>query len=195
MEEKNRKPDRRVAKTKRAIRNAIADLMTQKSYNDITIKDVADLADINRKTFYNYYSGIYQVVEEIENEILAKLDLIIGEVDFNACIENPSVILHKITNVMNEDLDFYGHLFSMKEGFSFMQKVVSFLKSKTKETLLESFSYLNQSVLDIVLDYTFTGVIVIYQQWFNSDRKQSLEEISNIISNLAVNGFSSFIKQ
>ncbi|MBQ3987763.1 MAG: TetR/AcrR family transcriptional regulator, partial [Ruminococcus sp.] len=65
MEKKPKSVDRRVLKTKRAIRNAFAKLMVEKDINDITIMELADTADINRKTFYNYYSGVYQVVEDI----------------------------------------------------------------------------------------------------------------------------------
>lgn len=47
MEEK--KVDRRIAKTKKAIYRAFAQLLSEKNINDITIKDIADRADINRK--------------------------------------------------------------------------------------------------------------------------------------------------
>jgi len=59
MREPAKKIDRRVVKTKKAIHNAFAKLLTEKELNDITISDIAELADINRKTFYNYYAGIY----------------------------------------------------------------------------------------------------------------------------------------
>ena len=65
-----KKPDRRVLKTKRAIRNALAQLLVEKELDEITVKDVADTADINRKTFYNYYTGIHQVIDEIESGIV-----------------------------------------------------------------------------------------------------------------------------
>ena len=64
MEQK--KIDRRIAKTKRAIYSAFAELLSQKDIDDITIRDIVDIADINRKTFYNYYSGIYALLDEIE---------------------------------------------------------------------------------------------------------------------------------
>ena len=67
MPDKEKTVDRRVIRTKKAIREAFAKLLTEKDINDITISDIAELADINRKTFYNYYDGIYQVVDEIEN--------------------------------------------------------------------------------------------------------------------------------
>ena len=53
------KVDRRVVRTKRAIRNAFAALLSVKDVDDITVRELADAADISRKTFYNYYSGIY----------------------------------------------------------------------------------------------------------------------------------------
>ena len=57
--EKVQKPvDRRVLKTKRAIRNAFAKLMVEKDINDITVMELSETADINRKTFYNYDSGV-----------------------------------------------------------------------------------------------------------------------------------------
>ena len=49
MREPAKKIDRRVVKTKKAIHNAFAKLLTEKELNDITISDIAELADINRK--------------------------------------------------------------------------------------------------------------------------------------------------
>ena len=56
--QEEKKLDRRVIKTKKAIRNAFAKLISEKDINKITIKDIADTADINRKTFYNYYRRV-----------------------------------------------------------------------------------------------------------------------------------------
>lgn len=53
MENTAHKPDRRVARTKKAIKNAFAELMSEKEISEITVKDIAETADVNRKTFYN----------------------------------------------------------------------------------------------------------------------------------------------
>ena len=68
MENSNAKTDRRVLKTKRAIHKAMTQLVAEKDINDISVKEIADLADINRKTFYNYYTGVYQLVDEIDSD-------------------------------------------------------------------------------------------------------------------------------
>ena len=56
--------DRRVVKTKRAIKEAFAKLLTQKDINDITISDIAAEANINRKTTVALIkSGLYDDAE------------------------------------------------------------------------------------------------------------------------------------
>ena len=64
MESTAHKPDRRVARTKKAIKNAFAELMAEKEFSEITVKNIAETADINRKTFYNYYNSVYDVVSK-----------------------------------------------------------------------------------------------------------------------------------
>ncbi len=87
--EERKTVDRRTRKTKKAIRHAFAELLTQKDINDITIRDIADLADINRKTFYNHYAGIYQIVDEIENEIVLAFESVLEDVDLKQDLKNP----------------------------------------------------------------------------------------------------------
>ncbi|MBQ1891706.1 MAG: TetR/AcrR family transcriptional regulator, partial [Firmicutes bacterium] len=72
--------DRRVIKTKRAIKKAFFALLVEKDLNDISVTDISRIAEINRKTFYNYYTGVFQLVDELENEILSKLDATLKEI-------------------------------------------------------------------------------------------------------------------
>ena len=53
--------DRRCLKTQKAIKNALVELMSEKDISQITIKELAQRADINRKTFYTHYTRIYDV--------------------------------------------------------------------------------------------------------------------------------------
>jgi len=190
--EERKTVDRRTRKTKRAIRHAFAKLLSEKDINDITIRDIADLADINRKTFYNYYSGIYQVVDEIENEIVLTFESVLGEVDLKRDLNNPYRIFERLTAIINTDLDFYGHLLSMRRNVSLVSKIVTMLKNKTKEALLSQIE-LDDTTADIVLGYAITGMIAASQQWFNSDPRQSIEEISRTISILLFHGLSGIL--
>ena len=184
-----RKQDRRVVKTKRAIHMAFAKLLSEKELNDITVRDIADLADINRKTFYNYYAGVYAVLDEIENGVVSTLENALRGTDFREAMSHPDLVFEKLTAIINTDLDFYGHLLSMQGNVSLITKTVKLLKQKTKEAVLLQLP-VQEDDLDILLDYTFSGMLTVYQQWFNSDRSRSIEEISETLSELCFNGLN-----
>jgi len=184
------KTDLRVIKTKKAIRNAFAELLSEKDIQKITIKDIADTAVINRKTFYNYYAGVYSVVDEIENEIIMAFIDALRDVDFKQLLHEPYEIFKKLTTIINSDFDFYSHLMKMDSNTSLISKIIQALEVNIKKSFSEQIS-MNKFTLDLVFDYAIAGMITVYQKWFNSDRTESIEEISkalSIIVSSSVNG-------
>ena len=65
-----KKTDRRVKRTINSLNIALFKLMSEKSINKITVTELAELANVNRATFYLYYQDIYQMVQSIEDECL-----------------------------------------------------------------------------------------------------------------------------
>ena len=68
MAEELKKEDRRVRRTKKLLTQALTELLQKKQINEITVKELTDLADMNRGTFYLYYKDIFDMLEKIENE-------------------------------------------------------------------------------------------------------------------------------
>ncbi|MGN0459452.1 MAG: TetR/AcrR family transcriptional regulator [Ruminococcus sp.] len=194
MENNVRKTDRRVVKTKRAIRNALAQIMSEKNINDITVKEVAQLADINRKTFYNYYSGVHQVVEEIENEIIDSFELALKDTDFRRDIKNPSIIFDKLNSIISKDLDFYEHILCIKGNHSLISKITGVLKEKMKNAFAKEFDIDSQS-LEIMADYTVSGMCSVYQSWVKSHRSFPMEEMSGVISVVCFSGINGILQE
>ena len=66
--------DRRVRRTKQLIKQSLIELMHEKPFNEIKIKDITERADLNRGTFYLHYVDIYDLLSSIENEIFETLE-------------------------------------------------------------------------------------------------------------------------
>lgn len=67
------KSDARVRYTQGAIRRAFLRLLQEKPLAKVTVKDICQLAEINRATFYSHYHDIYDLLEQIEQEMLDHL--------------------------------------------------------------------------------------------------------------------------
>lgn len=184
MEPANRKSDLRVIKTKRAIHTAFAELLTEKNMDEITVTDIASRAMINRKTFYNNYRGIYELMDELENEVIRTFDTAMQEVDF---VENPYAVFMKLTEIINSDMDFYGALLRSGRNAGLTHKIRLTLQQKAQEWF-ESRVELPPERLAVIMDYAVSGMVAVYQSWFNSERRQPLEEVSGIVSCMCLTG-------
>lgn len=72
-----KKTDKRTLKTKKALQEALAQLLTDRVLRKITVQEVADIAQVNRVTFYKHYLDIYDLYEQMEAEVLSELGLLI----------------------------------------------------------------------------------------------------------------------
>lgn len=192
MENKTKSVDRRVIKTKRAIRNAFAKLMVEKDINDITIIELAEAADINRKTFYNYYSGVYQVVEDIENDIIQSYERLLGNVQFKQSMAAPYTLFERFSRLINMDPEFFGYLLTMNGNTALITRIMRLLKDKTREVMVAQVD-IEEYKADIMIDFILSGMLSVYQHWFASDKTVPSDEVAQIISTMSFSGFNGVI--
>lgn len=67
------KVDRRVLKSQEAIKTALLQLMTEKTFDDITIRDIADRANVNRGTIYLHYVDKFDLLDKVVEEHMQTL--------------------------------------------------------------------------------------------------------------------------
>lgn len=194
MENNTIKTDRRVIKTKRAIHKAMTQLMTEKDINDISVTEIADLADINRKTFYNYYTGVYQLVDEIEDEIVGNFAELIKSIDFEAALADPSIIFDKLYATISDHFEFVDALFSSERNFSLSNKVLNTLIEMTSDAAVEHFRS-DPEKTQIITRFIFAGEIATYQAWYHSGMKLPIKELSNTIEALCTKGCAGILAE
>lgn len=146
--------DRRVIRTKKAIRNAFAQLLSVKKLEDITVKDIAELADINRKTFYSYYSGVYMIVEETENELVETFEAAIRDLPLDRLVKEPYLLFSRLSAIINADMDFYEPLMKADQSSNLLTKVSGMLKQKVRESYA-AFSHVDEATFNVMVDFTF----------------------------------------
>ena len=187
-----KKQDRRVARTKKAIRNSFLELLTEKDFEKITVKEVADRADVDRKTVYNYYTGVNEVLEELENELAEDFEKAIGEFEFNN-IEDAMAAFTALNQLLRENMELYTLIMKLDGKSRLMAKIVVYLKEKVRSVIGRTNT--EASKIDIAVEYVTAGMFMAYRYWFNSDRKQSLEDFTDEIACLVIGGLPTYFME
>jgi len=182
----NGRLDRRCIKTRKAIKQVFIRMMTEKDISDITIKEIADQADINRKTFYSHYTDVNGVLDDIENDVLEQLCGIIESFDIQKAIYDPYLIFKELTNIINDDFDFYKYFLQSTSDSRLLEKIKHVLKNRIIELVGPEIN--NKKMLPYAIEFAVSGILSIYREWFNSDRTYSLEEVSAFAGSLTFNG-------
>ena len=183
----DKKMDRRVLKTKRAIYNAFVELLSEKEINHITITDISKKADINRKTFYNYYSNTYEVMEEIENLTVDTFIKRLDTIEFTNMTDFLTEIFSQFTEIINSDLDFFSHLFKTNNRSILIVKIVEAIKEYIRKRI-EKEQELDIQKFNIVADFYIPGILSVYMNWFINNHNIPIEELSHILTDLILHG-------
>ncbi len=175
--------DRRVIRTKKAIRSALLQLALKKEPEKITIKEIAAKADVDRKTVYNYYNGIADIFGEIENELIAgfrrEAEGLVGNYDAQQ-------FFLAVARLINQDFEMY-ELIMRSNNSTFINKIVLFLREWIQTTLNQS-GKLDPEKISAATEYLSGGIFNAYRYWFQSDRKKPLEQFSLELCCLVIEG-------
>lgn len=170
----DKKIDRRTQKTKRALQNALAQLLNEKLLRKITVGEVADLADVNRVTFYKHYKDIFDIYEQMENELLADWGVLIldyqnkSKPDFCAAlidyIDSKRTIFKMIFSPYNTG--------ELRDKFCKMVEGLFRLMQTEKNN-----AQYNDAKIDYYTAYQSKAFIALLEKWVQEDFSQSREFI------------------
>lgn len=123
--------DRRVRKTQKAIKDALISLLNKKSFGDITIQEISDMADVNRSTFYTHYLDKYDLLDQMENE---KIDEIRSFIKGNTHFDNETFSENQLRETMEfvissigKHLEFYKLMFNIGKDSNLHEKLYELL--------------------------------------------------------------------
>lgn len=190
--ENNKKRDRRIEKTRSSIRDAFVKLITEKDISQITIKELAETADINRKTFYMHYSCVEDILDNIENDLIKRLLAIMDDYDFSDSKFNIYGLFSSLNGLLNENLDLYKQLVKANSYNLLIVKVKTILKKGLIEKYREKYD-MDEAVMSLYAEYIASGVMSIYIEWLKTDSQISLEELAKMAGSITLNGIQSLI--
>lgn len=159
--------------TKQAIRMSLLKLLEEKSIDKVTVKDICELCEINRNTFYYYYSDVYQVVEDImrlETELSLSEDLSAETLyeeylnRYHLVLEYKKAVWHIYDSKNREMLLQY--FYTVTEAF-----VGKFVRMAAKETAL------SEEDIQFIIDFYSNSFIGNTLRWIKSGMPDKKDEL------------------
>lgn len=180
--------DIRVVKTKKAIHDALFTVLEEKPINKITIKEIADIAQVNRKTIYTHYTCIEDIVDEIENEMVTNIEAYLQSCMIEEYGLNPYSFMQFIDSVYSSNPIFCESLVSIRNYHFFAEKIKHLLKNQ----ILKSLNVPEDRKLFISLQAEFfiSGATAVYIEWIKKGKPCSFEEISDMLLNNFTDGIA-----
>lgn len=165
-----KKQSERTALTRAALIKAFWNLYKDKPITKITIKDVTDGAGFYRSTFYFYFSDIYSILEQIENDIIYEWEKVFSEVVVE---ENQEKLLEKIANFYEVNGEFLSILLSSKGDPMFQHKLKNVMREKF-------FTMIGKSETDIkmlmIFEFIASAMLGFFTEWYKHSKQIPAKE-------------------
>ena len=162
--------NRKIQMTKRCIREALFECLKEKDINKITISSLCEKADINRSTFYKYYGSQYDVVKEMEQEVIKLINAQLNDQPK----ETSFIRLLQFLKSNKETIEIF---FACNVDNEFPKQVLALDSIKNQlEKVSQNDPY--------IIAYILFGSLAIIQQWIDAGCIESCEEIANIINRI-----------
>lgn len=173
--------DRRVRKTKKLIKDSLTKLMLEKGVKDITVRELSDLADINRGTFYTHYKDVFDLLEQIEQEMFEEFNDTISKYSAQDVLENPGLILSQIFTFLGANSELCISLIGKNGDIAFVDKLKDLVRHKFLYEWVGDDYIPNK---EYFCSYIISGFVGLIQYWLETGMQKTPEEMTKVSTNI-----------
>ena len=178
-----KKEDRRVRRTKKLLSQGLIELMQQKQVKDITVRELADLVDVNRGTFYLYYRDIFDMLDRLEEQLNAVILAHKGE----PILTHARPMLKDLFRIVAENKEICSVLLSDNGDIKFLQKLSDVIQEKLRTEWLNGYVD-NETEFEYRYAFGALGFVGLLRTWLHRDCAESAEGMAVLADSLIRQG-------
>ena len=197
MYEKKRK------KTEKQIETSLLQLMKEQTFDTISIRQLIDLVEVNRSTFYRHYLDKYDLLEKIEDRLLDDLKSYYQESLESACLfklEKDFKVedyIHEKQNLFHffepylEDLDI---LLGPNGSPTSSQRLQEALREIFWQSISLADPHLEEVEVDLILNHQAASFMGTLTYWLAHPRYQ-VQQMSDFHARVTAVGLAGFVRE
>jgi hypothetical protein len=184
----------KVVETKEKLKSAFFELYTEKKIERISIKEITEIAQLNRGTFYVYYKDIYDLLEKTEDELIEELmekirgvvTMILRDEDIIPFLP-PVEFYQKYSKVLR-------CLLGPNGDPNFVHKIKKIIKITLKE-LFRKENIPDVDKLDYIMEYISSAQLGIISYWMvEKNMDLPVEVLGEMIKQITLHGPVGFLR-
>jgi AcrR family transcriptional regulator len=170
--------NQRVMLTKRLIREALLEMLKTNNIKKISIRELCQVAGINRTTFYNHYGSQYDVLNEIAEMYIQNTSFaIINDISQNKGIDE---CLTQVLQYMKDNLEFAKLVFE-QDNYDLITHITISLPQFDKMVIEHLPKDLDLDNKKATASFVQHGTVRLIKEWIFSDCLKSPQEETKLI--------------
>jgi AcrR family transcriptional regulator len=169
--------------TRQAFMTAFCQLYKNKPLDHITVQAISDRAGYNRSTFYQYFLGIDDILEAVEEELIKT---IINNLNYS---NDTNDLIKYALHSYEEKGDYCDALLGRYGYGHFLVKLRDRIRSNTRVKNISD----SDPIKEYLIQYRIDTSLSLFNLWLVRDKDLSADELAKLVSDLCRHGLSAFI--
>lgn len=182
------KTDRRTRRTYHNLTHALVDLVTEKRFDDITVQNLIDRADVGRSTFYSHFRDKEDL---FQSNWEGFLDFCVAQIDWSKAGSGSFFPVVFLFSHLKDVQPFYRGLVRSRKSEPLMKSGSEYLSRQIEVGLKQNLKHRPAVPLPILSNYLATQLFALLKWWLDERMPYTPERMDEIFHALVNPAFQS----
>ena len=177
--------DRRSRRSRRLLKEGLLQMMQEKRFSEITVRDITERMDLNRGTFYLHYPDTAALLQSVEEDMLAEAQALVDAHMAESTAERSlRPVLLPILDYVVEHRTTIGTLLDSNSASGFVDRLQKLIYRNGSRLTEAWFRDVSPEQLDYLMSFLTYGLIGLVKEWFGRGMDLPGEELVSMADRL-----------
>ena len=177
--------DRRSRRSRRLLKEGLLQMMQEKRFSEITVRDITERMDLNRGTFYLHYPDTAALLQSVEEDMLAEAQALVDAHMAESTAERTlRPVLLPILDYVVEHRTTIGMLLDSSTASGFVDRLQKLIYRNGSRLTEAWFRDVSPEQLDYLMSFLTYGLIGLVKEWFGRGMDLPGEELVSMADRL-----------
>ena len=185
--------DRRARRSRKLLKQGLMELMREKKFSDISVRDITERMDLNRGTFYLHYPDTTALLRSLENDMLEDAQTMIDE---HLPETNPGTlrpVFEPILDYIVANKDACTAILINNSTSDFVDRLHQLIYRNGVSLVRKYFHVESDEQMEGLLDFITYGLIGLIKEWFDTEMKLPKQALLQMADRLVTGAASGLL--